>query len=318
MTDELKERFCRDVGIRISIFDDEVFEERVALLEKTEEWNEFNKLISERFNNDETAYFNYYNTLKDTVINHIKESATFKVLDSGMLGQYTVNPAYEHICKSDTWKPSCVGHKYISIDMKKANFTSLVAYGNLIGIPFFNSLDYEEFMSQFTDIEHVKKSKYIRQVVFGNCTPKRQITFEKYLMSLVLDYMLSSSLITKHDIYSFMHDEIILKADGIDDDKLHSIYNYVKENTETLTFQYFSVSCINIEGSLAYIKNIMLGKNEGNKEIKCVDPINSPIAYRVIKNEDIKESDLYFTINGRRAKFVEKPHVEILDNMEDS
>ena len=49
---------------------------------------------------------------------------------------------------------------------------------------------WEEFISKFTENKHIINSKYIRQVILGNCNPKRHITYEKYLMNEVLDILI--------------------------------------------------------------------------------------------------------------------------------
>ena len=65
--------------------------------------------------------------------------------------------------------------------MNKANFSALHNYNSNI---FNNKNTWEEYVSNFTNNEHIINSKYIRQVVLGNCNPKRCITYEKYLYKL--------------------------------------------------------------------------------------------------------------------------------------
>ena len=78
----------------------------------------------------------------------------------------------------DIFKPSNDGKLFISIDMRKANFSALKNYDSGI----FDSVDtWEEFISRYTDNKHIINSKYIRQVILGNCNPKRQVTYENIL-----------------------------------------------------------------------------------------------------------------------------------------
>lgn len=72
--------------------------------------------------------------------------------------------------------------------MKKANFTALRHYNkDIVG----GKDTYEDFLGMFTDENYFKESKYIRQVIFGNVNPKRQITYEKFLMDKVLVKLLT-------------------------------------------------------------------------------------------------------------------------------
>ena len=65
-----------------------------------------------------------------------------------------------HIPSSDIYKPTNDGKRFISIDMKKANFHSLKAFAPDI---FDNADTWEDFMRKFTDDEHIIGSKYVRQ-----------------------------------------------------------------------------------------------------------------------------------------------------------
>ena len=91
----------------------------------------------------------------------------------------------------------------ISIDMKKANFSALSVFDKRI----FSADSWEEFLSRYTPYEHLIGSKYVRQVIMGTCNPKRQVSYEKYLMGELLDYIQEKVSV---EVFSFTSDEIIL------------------------------------------------------------------------------------------------------------
>ena len=63
---------------------------------------------------------------------------------------------------------------------------------------------------------YVPMSKYIRQVVFGNCKPERQITIERWLVGKAAESVLA--LLGKHNIKSevveFGSDEVVIYLPG--------------------------------------------------------------------------------------------------------
>lgn len=62
------------------------------------------------------------------------------------------------------------GAFFFSLDLKKVNYHVLkFYYPNLV----LNTHTYEDFIGQFTEFDYIRKSKYIRQVIFGNLNPKK-------------------------------------------------------------------------------------------------------------------------------------------------
>ena len=188
LTESLKKRFCKDQNLPIKVYSEPIFTERLKLFDAYEKYLEFCSMFRIRFDSDEQEYLAYYNDLKDRIINYIKESEAFQSLNKADM--YKEFPIYgEGIPKGDTYKDKNIGKSFLSIDMKKANFNALVHYGNETGKPFAPGLtqdidkNWSQFMAMFTNIPYFATSKYIRQVVFGNCNPKRVIAYETYLMS---------------------------------------------------------------------------------------------------------------------------------------
>ena len=313
LSNKLKQRFCKDNKLSIQLFNEPFFSDRLELLGYKKEYEEFEKLIADRFNNSEQEYLEHYNKLKDTIIDYIKSSKAFQLLNSDDMNKYKCSYNFK---QSDVYKETNVGKRFISIDMKKANFSSLIHYGNMNEAEFFDAYNWEEFMRQFTDIDYFTKSKYIRQVVFGNCNPKRQVTYEKFLMSVVLDRLISNQMISEKDVYSMCSDEIIISTEKLTAIQMFDIEAFIRANNISedlvpLHFEIFKV--LKIQGTEAYIKQF-----EDNKlsidtiKLKCVNPYELPVIYRYLKGETVKDSDLYFEFNGRVVKFIDIPEISII------
>lgn len=187
ISEKLKERFCKDCNIPLKLFKEPYFTDRLQLYDNyyntLDKWNIFVREL-EKYK-CEQDYLEEYNRVKDAAIKNIKDSDGYKSLNAEDMGKYSLK--YKDLPGKDIYKPSNIGKLFISIDMRKANFSALKFYDKSI---FSNSDTWEEFIERYTENKHIVNSKYIRQVILGNCNPKRQVTYEKYLMGLVLEVLI--------------------------------------------------------------------------------------------------------------------------------
>ena len=197
----LLKRFCKDTGTPINVYHEPYFEERLETLDIVfgckKKFELFVSELESFF--DVQEYFEYYNSLKDKVISTIKENPFFQEFNNQPV---TWEKKYPYPSK-DFYKMPLDRKSVISIDMKKANFSALSVFDKRI----FNADTWEEFLSRFTPYEHLIGSKYVRQVIMGTCNPKRQVSYEKYLMGELLDYIQERVSV---EVFSFSSDEIIL------------------------------------------------------------------------------------------------------------
>lgn len=299
ITDRLKARFCKDMGISLQIYKNPFFEDRLELMGFKDTYNDFVDFVTNNFKNEE-EYFAYYNDLKDKIIDFIKTSEVYEEIQKDT-SFYKLSPFKQ----GDTYKDENIGKSFLSIDMVKANFSALVFYGKCFNYNFFDSYNYNDFVKQFTLYEYFAKSKYIRQVVFGNCNPKKQIAFETYLMNTVINLLKTANLIEDDQIYSLNSDEIILEVDS---DTARKIEKHIENKSFgiPLKTEYYTVA--KLEGTKAYVKI----HEDGSYELKCVNPYEAPFIYRKMRGEYYKDSDLYFMYEGKLAKFEEVPEIKLV------
>lgn len=310
ISDKLKARFCADNKISMQLYIEPYFTNRIKLFGYEEKYNNFISMIRDNFQNNEEAYFELYNKTKDDIINHIKNSKAFVLLNSDDMNKYKCE---FNIRQSDVYKLPNVGKTFISIDIRKANFSSIVHYGIEHNTPFCESeYNWTEFMSQFTSIEHIIDSKYIRQVVFGNCNPKRQVTYEKYLMSLLLKEMIEVNLITEKDVYSMCSDEIVLYTDNMNEDMIDKLFDFINNKDKTwLPLKIEKYKLGKIDNTSAFVKLIDNKEQESTLELKCVSPVDAPAIHRLISGSQLLDEDLYFLSDNRLAKFMDYPELKI-------
>lgn len=311
---KLKERFCKDFNIPIKIFEEPYFNERLNLFAKLrpEILSAYDNFIDElqKYPNHQN-YFEYYNKIQNEAIEFIKNTPEYQTFNETDMNQFAKNIP-KGLPSKDIYRESNTDHTFISIDMKQANFNALrhycQTYCNNIGI-FGNEETWENFMSKFTDSKHIINSKYIRQVILGNCNPKRQITYEKYIMSLLLEKIKEhfSEKFYQNMLVFFSNDEIIFDVTDTEFKELiyHRLQNLVETSDINVPFKVQLFKLQKIQGTDGFIK-----KGENFIEPKCIDAIMYPMIIRKIFKETIKENDKVFLYNGFKAKLIDIPDIQ--------
>lgn len=303
ITIKLKERFCRDCNIPIKIFEEPYFTDRLELLDSlygtVEKWNLFLEELKKYRN--EQDYLEEYNRVKDEAINSIKNSEAYKRFNEEDMNKYRVKNT--NLPNKDIFKPTNDSKTFISIDMKKANFSALQFYNASI----FDGVEtWEEFIGKFTENQHIINSKYIRQVILGNCNPRRQVAYEKYLMDMTIDKLTNNF---QKRIVFFSNDEIIIEASIA---AFHIGYTYQKIfNKGILPLKVECFKLHKIEGTNGYYKEIFKEDGTTEIELKCVDNYMMPFIVRKLKGEEITDNDKVFYHEGLLAKFIEIPEISI-------
>lgn len=177
------------------------------------------------------------------------------------------------------------GFKYISIDIKKANYKSIKKY-NLYGeLPD----SYDKLLDMFDVPELFKQSKSFRQFIFGNLNPKRQRRVQRNMVEEVIK-LIGNSL----ELHLVSHDEVIYKFEDysqlgdivklISDDFRYTLF-YVDEVEDFKIRNFFDIS-----GN--FIKRDLFGC-PGNRFI-----LNTK---KYITNGKLDLRDFYFVSNDRLA-----------------
>lgn len=132
ISNKLKERFCKDCNIPLRLYQEPYFTSRLILYDKfyntLSKWCIFTDELKKYSN--EQDYFEEYNKVKDAAILSIKKSEAYKVFNAEDMNKFAVT--HKNLPSKDIFKSSNDGRVFISIDMRKANFSSLKYYGNCI------------------------------------------------------------------------------------------------------------------------------------------------------------------------------------------
>lgn len=208
---KLKERFCKDCNIPLRLYQEPYFMDRLKLYDKfygtMDKWNIFTSELAKYHCGQD--YLEEYNHVKDQAIEYIKSSWAYKMFNAEDMNNFKVT--HERLPAKDIFKSTNDGRTFISIDMKKANFSALKYYGETIGYSMFGNADtWEDFLCKFTSNDHILDSKYIRQVILGNCNLKRHITYEKWIMDQVSSSLENNFIMGILELVVFFsNDEIV-------------------------------------------------------------------------------------------------------------
>ena len=297
----LKKRFCKDCSLPINLFDEPYFTQRLKALDVQFDCvKKFDTFCADLEKYDtEQEYFEYYNTVKDSVINMIKDNTEYMKFLNDDFADVRVVTKNITLGNKNLYIEGNQDKTFISIDMKKANFSALRHYSPAI---FKNVETWEQYIGFFTPSEHIRNSKYIRQVILGACNPKRQITYERYLMTMLYLHI-KSELDGKVSFYSLGNDEIIISVAGTSVSAKEikaAIATCPQKIGELVRFEMFDLQKV---GDYGWMKVIY--DEPERVEFKT---INADIYHQIVKhywNMPITEDDLVFRYNGVLARFLE-------------
>lgn len=293
----LKKRFIRDCSLPITVYDNPYFIQRLETIDTLFHClKKFDRFCEElkRFRTEQ-EYLAWYNETKDRIIQHIRENEAYKEFNMLSPGN-----TQKEIGKNNLYIEQNDRRLFISIDMNKANFTSMRYYSPRM---FDGCGTWEEYVGIFTDSKHFADSKYIRQVIFGALNPKRQMKYESFLMQRIYDSIKKEC--PKLGIFSLGEDEIIIQFVQHSETvySLSKIENAIPADLrELVRVEVFSLKKI---GTYGWMKTFMFSVPQ-RVEYKCVD---AEIFHQLVKhrlNEIITEDDLVFYHNGQLAKFLKE------------
>lgn len=199
--DLLKKRFTHDFKIPVTIFEDQYWNWCIDLFEigyqaKTK-WNKLLNLIDSEYSGDIIDFLTDYKNHRETMIQWVKENEDFKKFNSSKdFRKFQLSQELKQVGRANIYNEDNIGKRFISIDLRKANF-QVIAYVTGLSYKIY-PVDIDEIYldwikSLFPEssngmIDYLYNSKYTREVIFGNCNPSRQITVERWLVSKAWKY----------------------------------------------------------------------------------------------------------------------------------
>lgn len=291
-------RFVRDFSLPIQLIRDPYFEYYVDLFDKIYNSKELYSLLKETVEKcgGEEQFYIESKKITENVINTVKETSQFQSFNSCDLKEFNVKLNIE---KKEIYRSGNDGEKFLSIDLKKANFNVLKYFDpNII----LNQNTYEEFISLFTDLEYIKKSKYIRQVIFGNLNPNRQQKIQLYIMSQFLKII--ENYFGLYSINNVSSDEIVIRLEKSENELNQFLRRSLEEKAKELGIE-IHIRLFKLKQLKPYDFYVKEFLNSNEIEFKACPSVYMPQIYKKYFNLDLHEYDLHFYFEDRIAKFIE-------------
>lgn len=253
---ELKRRFVDDFKIPITVFEEPYWSFQISLFEKEfksqTSWARLLEGIENEYNGSVEKFLGDFYSYRESLIQSIHDSEAFDLLKN--LPPIPKTPEIDCQGGDNIYNEARIGKSYVSIDLRKANIQALM----WISDKFFDSTRGEKvgdvykrwLLSHMPEGKellewYVSESKYLRQVILGNCNAKSQIKVEKYLIKTA--GLLVHVYIPDSKIIQVGSDEMILEVpgkvelDGIEDLVLRELKIDVKiENFKLSSIEFLT------------------------------------------------------------------------------
>jgi len=272
--------FCKLMDISVPEY--EHFDYYINQFSKLEKWKNIKDLIK-IYEESEEKYGNLYEyRLKKSneIINYLKSTRAYNELqDDNLIPDYPTTKNFEY----------SEDKKYISIDIKKANWIALKKYDPEFAPELGDS--YEDFIAKFDVPEIFNHSKQLRQYIFGNINPKRQGKAQRVITQSILNKYNHLNL----DIACIKNDEVIYSFESFDQ---------IVEILTTVDREIFKIKLFTVKRVQDFRINTFLSES-GEKLYKEMVGCNGNQFFMNLKNHIFEEPldirDLYFRIDGSLA-----------------
>jgi len=189
--------FCKIFDISVPDYDH--FDYYVGQLSKLNKYNNLKELISlyEKAEEELGDLYEYRMKKSSDIIEFLQGTRAYNDLSlDNLIKDYPTSKTFQY--EEDK--------KYISIDMRKANWTVLKSYDP----PFVNELpnSYDELLDKFGMPDVFKKSKSLRQYIFGNINPRKQAKAQRVIVQDLIN-----QLIYSYSDINYLKDNVLSKID---------------------------------------------------------------------------------------------------------
>ena len=311
MNKKLRLRFIDDLSYPVSVVEDPYFDYQLSLCPGgVEDWERLKEGIEKEYEGNPELFLQAYYEVREKMIQDLQGSERFKD---------AVVPEVDRkeVARSkDIYNEEYAGRKkvYVSIDLKKANVQAFAHTDpELFG---WNGEDVEEvwqadvlwknFVVKHTGKEkkvlrwYCEKSKYLRQVVFGNVKPKKQIGIEKWMVwEQAKEFM---KVYPEASLVMASADEVIFEMEE-EPGKLVTRVPWV--DTKIQPFKLTSIPFETGSGNTIRIyKREMIGT--GKVDYKCIPRNYYPQIWCLLNGEECKEEGLAFYYEKEIACFIRR------------
>lgn len=275
--------FCKLMDISVPEY--EHFDYYIEQFSKLEKWKNIKELIK-LYEEAEEKYGNLYQyriEKSNEIIDYLKNTRAYNELqDDNLIPDFPTTKNFEY----------SEDEKYISIDIKKANWVVLKKYDPDFAQEMGDS--YEDFINKFDVPEIFNHSKQLRQYIFGNINPKRQGKVQRVITQSILNKYNHLNL----NIACIKNDEVIYSFKSFDQ---------IREILTTVDREIFKIKLFTVKRVEYFRVNTYLSET-GEESHKEMVGCNGNKFFINLKNyifeEPLDIRDLYFRTDGDLAIWI--------------
>lgn len=315
LSNSIKKRFIKDYNLPIQVIQEPYFTYAIETMDLHLDTKSKLQLLIDVVTElgAEDKFFSEANKVKDSIINSIQLKGIYDQLSADPLDSYEV--LNNGVRTQDIYNMGNVNRTFISLDLKHANFNVFRMYSPELVLGFDT---YEDMIGSVTKFDYFKKSKYIRQVIFGNMLPKKQQRLQKFVMSQIISVLHNDVGIDMNDFVSASADEVVFAVDPKDVSMfVDMVSRKVKENPLTEKM----ASWIRIESftlkSIGDKKFFVKEQENGKVEFKGIPSYFFMQVYKKFTNQPITRDDKIFYYDGMLATFEKEVFDDTQEIIED-
>jgi hypothetical protein len=295
----LRKRFIKDCKFPISLVQDPYFEYFLDLYEdyygSKSAYTQFSELVY-RLGGEE-QFFVESKRITDSIIRDISETPEYIDFNTTDLSFFDVTGG---VSQKNIYHKDHVGQAFASFDLVKANYNALKFIDPAIVL---QSTSYEDLIGKYTDDAYFIESKHIRQVIFGNLNPKRQIKIEKYLIQKRVIPELLKFMPGLDRYVSASDDEVVVRLDLFETITTQFIQG-IKKTAMGVPVRYTPYVLEQLADKPYFLKVLPYGEHPP-VEFKAVPHNYFAECYRFHKKQEPTEYDKCTYHEGRVVKYLD-------------
>lgn len=315
---EIRRRFVDDSNLPIPVLESPYFEFFLDLYEKEfKAKTDYEKLIKAIEENPN--FFNEYYKVRESMIQYIKSRDSFEKFNTCDIHGLYGNPKFPNVRAKMIYTEQFAGGTFISLDLKKANIQALRYWDPDMFIKD-DSLWIDEVWEKWVEsmcggnknLEwYIKKSKYIRQVIFGNCNPSRQIKLERWMVGEGAAEFMKICEIPEENVIFASSDEVVLLVDKLEKkEELEGIARLVFKETgielRASSFKLESIPYLNGAGETVRLYKKLYSDNTVDYKGVCKNYFAQIYEDQNGIDPDSNDMDLVFYQEKDLAKFLNR------------
>lgn len=313
LSKRIKKRFVKDMMLPVQVLEEPYFSEAIKTIDPHFQSIEKLKLLTDLVTLvGEDHFFELSKKLEQDVIYAIQSTDGYK----SWIKSENVANVYKNkgISKTSVYSPQNEDSMFVSVDIVSANFTSLCAISREITLGYDT---YPEMIASFTEHEYFRRSKHIRQVIFGSLSPGRQQTLWRKTMDTIVTVLREDANVSLDEIVTLSNDEVILTLGPVDqktvnDEYIASVVDTIQKTlknnemtrliSERVKVDAFILRTVKGCDKKFYVKEHVYPR-VGHLEFKTIPCYFFIQVYKHYTKQPILKDDLVFYLDGQLATF---------------